>query len=336
MARKTREISKSGIYHVILRGVNKQRIFEQSEDYDAIYRIFAFVRTFDTERQQVDSPNYFLYAYCIMDNHIHLLIQPNNQPLGNIMTRIMTTYALYFNNTYERVGHLFQDRYKSEVVEDADYFFTLLHYIHQNPVKAGLCEHPSNYPYCSYKELYNLKTDEKGLSPFVSSPSSSLCYFPELSSLLDIEQEYHRHAQAMFDWEEKKTGPKPQMKTMNILGISPIDIRDAVLSQEGIPSIPNLFARVKKMVQGSDTELCRQIRVQLNWQTAEEKDSAIVSTLLEMTGVNSISEFQRLDKPTLRTALAIVRDSGVGDTKLSRLTGVSRGVIQRASIYPCD
>lgn len=324
MARQIRKISRSGIYHVILRGVNKQRIFEQTEDYEAMYRILRFVRTTDTHRQPVEQPNYFLYAYCIMDNHIHLLIQPNNQELGQIMKRIMTSYAIHFNTAYERVGHLFQDRFKSEPVEDANYFFTALHYIQNNPVKAGLVQQPAAYQYSSCVELSLTESDKE-----------PLCCFPELSERLEMNDEYDRYVEALRQWEENgNKGPRPRMRSMNLLGISPEQIRQEAGSAVEQESMSGLFERIKQKVMGSDSTLCQQIRARLEWQTAAEKDQAIVETLLEMTGVSTITEFQRLDKPTMRTALAIVRDSGVGDTKLSRLTGISRGVIQRAHIYP--
>lgn len=347
MARPIRKVSKSGIYHVILRGVNKQRIFEQTEDYDAFYRIMKFVRTQDTFHTPTEQPNYFLYAYCIMDNHIHLLIQPNEvQELGRIMSRISTTYAQYFNKTYERVGHLFQDRFRSEVVEDEDYFKQLLSYIHNNPVKAGICLSPADYAYSSYAEYEKSmqstiltteqKRDQRGQTPMVSflPLSDGLLCFPESSSRLEMEAEYHRYAEAMFKWEETKHGQKPRQKSMNLLAMSPETIRECVLYEGGEVAIGSMFQMVKQYVQGSDSKLCQHLKRKLNWLSADEKDQAVVDSLLKMTGVVTISEFQRLDKPTLRTALAIMRDSGIGDRCLSRLTGVSRGVIQRAHVYP--
>ena len=79
-----------------------------------------------------------IYAYCLMPNHVHLLLCEKNWPLGEIVKSIAASYALYYNKKYGRIGHLFQDRFKSEPCNDADYFMTLFRYIHQNPVKAGL------------------------------------------------------------------------------------------------------------------------------------------------------------------------------------------------------
>jgi hypothetical protein len=87
-----------------------------------------------------------------MDNHIHLLLKEGQEPLATTMKRIGTSYVYYYNWQYNRKGHLFQDRYKSEPVEDDAYFLTVLRYIHQNPVKAGITDDPATYPYSGYSE----------------------------------------------------------------------------------------------------------------------------------------------------------------------------------------
>lgn len=93
-----------------------------------------------------------LYAYCLMGNHIHLLIKVENDPLESIFKRICGRYAYWYNTKYDRVGHLFQDRFRSEPVENDEYFLTVLRYIHLNPVKAGLCDKPEDYCYSSYSK----------------------------------------------------------------------------------------------------------------------------------------------------------------------------------------
>ena len=82
--------------------------------------------------------NYILYAYCLMSNHIHLLIREREDNIGMAIKRIASSYVYYYNHKYSRDGHLFRERFKSEPVNDIAYFITLLRYIHQNPVKAGM------------------------------------------------------------------------------------------------------------------------------------------------------------------------------------------------------
>jgi len=146
--RQAREKSKSGIYHIILRGTNKQIIFEEEEDK---------VKFIETLNDYKEKSGYKIYAYCLMGNHIHLLIQEGKEELGIVMRRIGASYVYWYNWKYQRCGHLFQDRYKSETVDDDSYFLTVVRYIHQNPLKAGLVNDISNYRWCSYNEFVEKK-----------------------------------------------------------------------------------------------------------------------------------------------------------------------------------
>lgn len=100
---------------------------------------------------------YEIYGYCLMSNHIHLLIKEREEDLGIVFRRIGAKYVYWYNWKYKRRGHLFQDRYKSEVVEDDSYFLTVLRYIHQNPVKAGVEKDIKKYQWSSYKEYLGKK-----------------------------------------------------------------------------------------------------------------------------------------------------------------------------------
>jgi len=87
-----------------------------------------------------------------MSNHIHLVLKEGEEDLGTVFKRIGASYVYWYNWKYNRSGHLFQDRFKSEPVEDDTYFLTVLRYIHQNPIKAGITGNISNYPWSSYAE----------------------------------------------------------------------------------------------------------------------------------------------------------------------------------------
>ena len=143
MPRQARKKSSSGIYHVMLRGINKQQIFEDEEDCEKFLWVLK-------ETKAVSE--YKLFAYCLMGNHIHLLIKEEKEPLEQIFKRIGGKFVYWYNIKYQRVGHLFQDRFKSEPVEDDAYLFTVLRYIHQNPTKAKLCENIEDYKFSSYIE----------------------------------------------------------------------------------------------------------------------------------------------------------------------------------------
>ena len=143
MPRKARKLSKTGIYHVLLRGINQQQIFQDDEDNLKFLEIL----------KECSKANQFtLYGYCLMGNHVHLLIKTGTEELGHAFKRIGTRYVYWYNVKYKRVGHLFQDRFKSEPVEDENYFLTVLRYIHQNPIKAGEADTLEAYVWSSYRE----------------------------------------------------------------------------------------------------------------------------------------------------------------------------------------
>ena len=143
MPRRARKRAESGIYHTMLRGIDRQLIFEDSEDR---------LRFVDIMQECREECGFKPYAYCLMGNHIHILLKTETDNLETIFKKICGRYVYYYNVKYRRVGHLFQDRFKSEPVEDNTYLLTVLRYIHQNPVKAKLCSKIEDYPYSSYAE----------------------------------------------------------------------------------------------------------------------------------------------------------------------------------------
>jgi REP element-mobilizing transposase RayT/DNA-binding transcriptional regulator YiaG len=138
----------------MLRGINQQRIFEEKADY---------LRFVEIMRDTKDASKCGLLAWCLMSNHVHLLLATDGevdsaeyssiQILSRFFLQLETRYAQWFNKKYERSGHLFTNRYKSEVVQDNAYLLTVIDYIHQNPVVAGLCEKSKDYPWSSRQSL---------------------------------------------------------------------------------------------------------------------------------------------------------------------------------------
>ncbi|MBP5221680.1 MAG: transposase, partial [Lachnospiraceae bacterium] len=142
MPRQARTKSLSNIYHIMMRGINKQVIFEDDADRRHFVTILG-------ECKEVSG--FKLHAFCLMPNHIHLLIEPTGEePLEIIFKRIGSRYATWYNKKHHRVGHLFQDRFRSENVETEQYYRTVLRYILQNPMKAGMEKEPGVYRWSSY------------------------------------------------------------------------------------------------------------------------------------------------------------------------------------------
>lgn len=141
MPRVPRKVSRLHIYHVIVRGIDKRNIFLSVDDYQKFLHYISKAK---------EKCNFSLYAYCLMTNHVHILIKSETDKVGDIMQRIAIGYVQYHNNKYARTGHLFQNRYKSEPVEDERQLLTVLRYIHQNPVKSNIVKSISDYPWSSY------------------------------------------------------------------------------------------------------------------------------------------------------------------------------------------
>ena len=105
MPRQARTISPTSIYHVILRGVNKQQVFEDDEDYIRFINVLRRQTQPDVDAQgQTFQPRCHVYAYCLMGNHVHLLLKEGSETIGDIMKRIASSYVYYYNHKYDRVG----------------------------------------------------------------------------------------------------------------------------------------------------------------------------------------------------------------------------------------
>lgn len=141
MPRSYRVKSLTYTYHTMIRGVNKEIIFRDSNDKEKFLQIVEYYLS----KYEIE-----MFAYCLMDNHVHFLIKAREN-LNKFMQCIQTVYALYFNKKYNRIGHLFQDRFKSIPVEEERYLLECVRYIHQNPVKAKMSS-IDKYNWSSYNE----------------------------------------------------------------------------------------------------------------------------------------------------------------------------------------
>jgi len=162
MSKSKREWYPGATYHIVSRGNRRSDIFKDQEDYNVYLTII---------KQAQEKHDFVLFVYCLMTNHIHLQFKTGQTEVWKIMRTINLLYAKYFNNKYNFVGHLFQGRYKSKVIEDDAYNLATSRYIHLNPVKADMVKKPLEYKWSSYdiymgKRKSNLIDDKKILSYF--------------------------------------------------------------------------------------------------------------------------------------------------------------------------
>jgi REP element-mobilizing transposase RayT len=142
MARKPRIEYEGALYHVITRGNQRQRVFKDIEDYRRYLKILADYKV---------RYKYALYAYVLMSNHVHLLIETRENPLSKILQGINQSYTMYFNRKYGTVGHLFQGRYKAILCDKDGYLLSLVKYIHLNPMRVGIVKEVDKYPWSSHR-----------------------------------------------------------------------------------------------------------------------------------------------------------------------------------------
>jgi putative transposase len=186
MPRKPRIQSKSNIYHIMVRGNERKCLFFDDEDrqrfVDTMKRLIELIHEGKKEKK------FFIYAYCLMDNHVHLLINQGEDSISRIMKSIGTSYAYYFNKKYYRIGHLFQDRFKSETVENDRYLLAVTRYIHNNPVKAGIVDCAFQFQWSSYLDyVENRQTDR-----FIDIDTILDIFSVNRKSAIDLFKEYSR------------------------------------------------------------------------------------------------------------------------------------------------
>ena len=149
MARKPRIEFEGAFYHVLTRGNQKQKIFLNEEDFSKYLQILT-----DYKKRY----RFLLYAYVLMPNHVHLLMETREISLSKILQGINQRYTMYFNWKYDTVGHLFQGRYKAILCDKNEYLLNLIKYIHYNPVRAELAGSLDQYLWSSHRNYMRMKS----------------------------------------------------------------------------------------------------------------------------------------------------------------------------------
>ena len=144
MPRGARLILDNACYHLMARGNQKQNTFIEEED---------FIKYLELLRHYKRRYRFKLYGYCLMPNHIHLIVEVGQSSiLGKIMQGLNLAYTVWFNNKYEKVGHLWQGRYKSMLIQKNKYLLNCIEYVELNPIRANMNQSPFDHPWSSWKE----------------------------------------------------------------------------------------------------------------------------------------------------------------------------------------
>ena len=150
MPRPYRLQSEDCFYHITSRGDDRKKIFVSEGDFIKFLKYISLAKA---------KFKFYIYAYCLMPNHYHLLLETSQPNISRIMHYINGSYTTYFNIRRKRCGHVFQGRFKSIVVDKDSYFLELSRYIHLNPLKAKMIDSPEKYPWSSYSGYLGKRDD---------------------------------------------------------------------------------------------------------------------------------------------------------------------------------
>ena len=177
MARGPRKCTNMFFYHIMVQGINKEYILNEVEDKR------QYLKFINKVKKEIDV---YIVSYCIMDNHVHILIKEEIECLSRFMHKVNTLYAMYYNKKYNRVGYVFRDRYKSQVIYSENQLYTCINYIHNNPVKAGICRLASEYEYSSYNEyIKNMEEIQRNINGLLIKED----ILDKKENFLEIEEE---------------------------------------------------------------------------------------------------------------------------------------------------
>jgi putative transposase len=190
MARKKRIRDAGLLRHVVARGNGKMQIFLDQADY----RKFVWVLSDILETYQVEC-----WAYCLMPNHYHLVIRNQQRNLSDAIRHLNGEYGLWWNLTHQRVGHVFQGRFKDQIVQRERYLLNLVRYVAMNPVRARLVGHPAAWPWSSYRCTAGLQA-----IPHFVYVDEVLAHFGDGDAAV-LRDRYARHVLSLPDTEDVVT-----------------------------------------------------------------------------------------------------------------------------------
>lgn len=245
MPRPPRIEFPGALYHVTVRGNNKQHIF--LDDNDRLKYLWLLERY---KKQH----EFILYAYILMNNHVHLLIETPGSPISRIMQVLNFTYTGYFNRKYEKVGHLFQGRYKAFLCDRDEYLLALLRYIHRNPVRANIVNRPHDYKWSSH-------LDYMGRGSSLIDTDSILMMFSDKPS----------QARRLYrDFIDEQTGSEKDENVLNVVNnqilgddrfIQKVEEKVEILKRPvKKPGLENIFSAVSEVTGVSREDIVSRNR----------------------------------------------------------------------------
>jgi len=279
MARRPRVFTPGLLYHVIVRGNQRRNTFRSDDDYT------AYLDRLDHYRAKFDVR---IYAYCLMPNHVHLLLESGSDPLGKFMQGLQQSYTQYFNRRYRKVGHLFQGRYKAIICDRDKYLLALLRYIHLNPVRAGLVEQPEDYVYSGHRS-------------YLSDTVAKIIKSGQILELLGGKKAYEKFVMDGMseDHNEEYYGVEDQ-RFLGDEGFAEEISREAGEKQQPKKK-KSIEADLKEIARRLDTTPERLRGADRRWEVSAKRAKAVISLVREQG--HTVSQVARLLQVIRRTSV---------------------------------
>lgn len=193
MPRVSRKNLNTSLFHVMVQGINKEYIFK-TEQLKKKYQtlIFSALENYDIK----------LMSHCIMSNHAHLIIFAEKvEEMSNYMKSINISFSRYYNQINDRVGVVFRSRYESEPIKNIQHLYSCLAYVHNNPVKANIVNHPSEYEYSSYNSYIDGTIDDKVLELIFGTKTNYLETFKKIHN--NTDEQIFKDCMEEIDYDKK-------------------------------------------------------------------------------------------------------------------------------------
>ena len=298
MARRPRVFAAGVLYHVIVRGNQRQKIFTSDSDYQ------AYVERLARYRKKYD---YKLHAYCLMPNHVHLLVESSQHPLAKLMQGLQQSYSQYFNLKHRKTGHVFEGRYKAILCEKDPYLLQLIRYIHLNPVRAGMVASPERYRY-------------SGEHAYLQSKATEMIDPAPVLSMLGGKQAYRRFVRdGLSEGHNEEYYAVADQRFLGAEGFG----EKLVKSEARFP----VKRPARRSIETVARELAKQLKVELqavrspdrSWTISKARTIAAY-VLVRRLGyrLSDVAAYFRRDVATLATLLARLSDRLQGDDRVRR------------------
>jgi REP-associated tyrosine transposase len=298
MARRPRVFAAGVLYHVIARGNQRQKIFTSDSDYQAyIERLARYRKKYD----------YKLHAYCLMPNHVHLLVESSEHPLAKLMQGLQQSYSQYFNLKHRKTGHVFEGRYKAILCQKDQYLLQLIRYIHLNPVRAGMVGSPQRYRY-------------SGEHAYLQGKATEMIDPAPVLSMLGGKQAYRRFIRdGLSDGHNEEYYAVEDQRFLGAAGFGERLLRNEPRFSGKRPA--------RRSIETMARELAKQLKVELQAVRSPDRGWAISKSrtiaayvLVRRLGyrLSDVAAYFRRDMATLATLLARLSDRLQGDDRARR------------------